>query len=193
MKFKFQLTTLILGVAFALGAIQVHAAEISVETDPATFAFEGYAGHVRIQPDGSPWVISLGAYSLKFPGIMRKLVIEPSSDSINLKLDSGVGLFVDRYWSAAKNEGFFTGAQVAHHNLTVSDKNAPGSESKYKAVIVMPRMGYRWNIGNSGFYLLPWAGLGFVSTIGDDPKIGNQTYSAKKMLPFGTLHLGYQF
>lgn len=193
MNLKHQLNALALVLFFSLGSTQVLAAEISVETDPATFAFDGYAAHLRIQPDGSPWVFSLGAYSLKFPTVMRSLVVESSSENIDLQLTSGVGVFLDRHWTSAKNEGFFTGVQVAHHNLTLKDKNSPGSESKYKTVIVMPRVGYRWNIGSSGFYLLPWAGLGFVSTIGDDPKIGNQTYSAKKILPFGTLHLGYQF
>jgi hypothetical protein len=180
-------------LALSFGVVTAHSAEISLETDPATFAFGGYAAHVRIQRDGSPWVISVGAYSLEFPEVMRGLVINPSSDHLTLKLKSGFGLFVDRYLSTSKNEGLFVGVQVAHHALELNDNNMAGGPAKYNAVITMPRIGYRWNVGTSGFYLLPWAGAGYVSTDGDDPKIGAQSYSAKQWLPFGSLHLGYQF
>ncbi len=193
MKMIIWFNVMALYFTLSLVATTANAADLSVETDPATFAFGGYAAHIRVQTDGSPWVIGLGTYSLEFPGLMKGLVISPSSDNLTVKLKSGFGLFVDRYLSSSKNEGLFVGVQLAHHALELIDKNVAGGVVKYNAVIIMPRVGYRWNIGTSGLYLLPWAGVGYVSLVGDDPKIGAQTYSAKQWLPFGTLHVGFQF
>lgn len=179
--------TTFLNPAFSL------ASGLTIETDPATFAFKGYAGHLRYQPSQSPWIFSLGAYSLEFPKQFRDLAIDPSDDSIDLKLKAGFGIFIDRYVSDSKEEGLFAGIQFANHNWTIKNDDTSSNEESFNTFLIMPRIGYRFNLTKDGLYLLPWVGIGSVSTLGGQPVVFGQTYKPKSILPFATVHLGYEF
>lgn len=171
--------------------------KISVETDPATFAFNGYAAHVRIQSNESealkPWTLGLGVYSMKFPSIMRDLAINQSTGSATLKLQSAYGVFIDRHFSPETGEGLFVGAHLAYHQYDLTDSVTPNRPTTYNAWLFMPRIGYEMKIGKSGLYVLPWLGIGYLSPNSNTAILGNNSYSINHWLPFGTLHVGYTF
>ena len=166
----------------------------SLEVDPATFFLKGYSLHFRFTPSNSAaahWVFGLGIYALEFPDPLRDLVVNNSDDNLDLKLTHGYGLFSE-YYLRPDRRGWFLGGQLA---LTQYDLHNPskGSDAHYTTLLIMPRAGYRWFPFQNGFYLLPWIGVGYNPKVSGGTTVGDKTYHLSPILPFATLHLGYQF
>lgn len=166
--------------------------EIAIETDPATFAFSGYAAHLRLRLPGQetlrPWTLGVGVYGMAFPTLFRDIALSDAPSDAKLTLSHGVGVFVDRFLGAP-DRGWFAGVQVADQRYAVSDA---GPSAHYSALLVMPRIGYHWELGH-GFYALPWMGIGHLTEHDGDAADANAAYAVRHWLPFATLHLGYRF
>lgn len=167
------------------------ASDLSVEIDPATFVFSGYAAHFKYHFAES-WELGVGTYAMTFPHILGGLAISPNPSTTTLKISSAYGLFLDRYLFE-KNEGLFIGFQLATHNYELSDSGNAGVTTNYKATLFMPRLGYKYQFKNSGIYLLPWVGVGSLTPSESNPTVGLQNYKVNSVLPFATLHFGYSF
>ena len=168
-----------------------YGSEFSVEVDPATYVFSGYALHARYH-FANHWALSLGTYAMTFPKLLNREAISPGSSSATLKIKSAYGLFLDRYL-LNKNSGLFLGLQIARQNYQLSDSDYPGMRANYSATLIMPRLGYKYQLPHSRFYLLPWVGVGYVSPSVSHPSVGVQDYTIKSTLAFATLHIGYTF
>ncbi|MCK6599336.1 MAG: hypothetical protein L6Q37_13305 [Bdellovibrionaceae bacterium] len=186
-----RINKLIVTATMMFMSIGAYAGDFSLEVDPSTYAFEGYAGHARYQFSSS-WEITLGTYGMTFPSMLNALVLSPSSSQTKIKIKSAYAFFIDKYLSE-KNNGFFVGVQLANQKYELSNSDFPGEKSEYDSTLVMPRFGYKYNLGSSGLYLLPWVGVGQVSTSNNNPKVGSQVYKLNSVIPFATLHLGYTF
>jgi len=59
-------------------------------------------------------------------------------------------------------------------------------------MLLMPRGGYLWRPFDTGFYVMPWAGIGLaVKTVGSTQLAGG-SYHVPPVPIFATLHVGWR-
>lgn len=168
-------------------------ASISIETDPSTFAFGGYAFHFRFKPESSPrLVLGAGTYALDLPDIMVNMNPYNKNKGWNARINSAYSLFGEYYFKEA-NSQWFIGLQTGIQNYKNSNTLTENKISKYCNFLLMPSLGYNWQPFSYPFYLKPWAGLGYTSKISGDNSIDELTYKIAPLIPFVTLHVGYTF
>ena len=183
-------TTTLIRSALALGAFAASASalDVLVETDPATFALKGAAGHVRLRSEALPgWTFGAGAYLLDFPAPMIDLNEANRDEDWNVRITPGIGLFLDRSLRE-DGRGFQYGLQMGMQRYEVSAPGQTGGDG-YWNLLVMPRAGYEWHPLDNGFYVFQWAGLGWTSTVAGS----SGAYHVAPLVPFATLHMGWQF
>ena len=164
---------------------------ISVETDPSTFMFGGYALHLRIKPANSQHlVVGLGAYSMDMPDFL--IGKENSDNGWNVRINSALGLFGEYYFSEA-NSKWFAGLQLGVQNYKNTNDNLTGLETKYANLLVMPSIGYTWKPFKFPLYIKPWLGVGYITTVSGSKTLGSYNYVVAPIVPFPTVHIGYTF
>ncbi|MCB9497802.1 MAG: hypothetical protein H6686_13020 [Fibrobacteria bacterium] len=164
------------------------ALDFLVETDPATFALKGAAVHVRVRSAAHPgWTVGAGTYALDFPSPMVDLVEANRDEDWEVRIQPGFGLFVD-HSNRPDGRGMQLGLQVGMQRYEAS---APGRKTGdgYWNLLVMPRAGWEWHPWNNGFYVFPWAGLGWTTTVAGDAG----DFHVAPLVPFATLHAGWEF
>lgn len=165
----------------------------SIETDPSTFLFKGYALHIRIKPKNSQhWVVGAGAYALDMPSLMVNLNADNKDRGWNVRINSAYGLFGEYYLKEA-NCGWFVGLQTSIQNYKISNDNLAGASSRYHNLLLMPSVGYNWHPFRSPLYLKPWAGVGYTTKLSGENRVGDRTYHIAPLVPFVTMHVGYSF
>jgi len=166
---------------------------LSLETDPATFLFDGYSLHFRFSlPESAPnWVFGAGIYAMDLPDPLRKMVITNADRDLDITLKHGYGLFSE-YYLRSDYQGWFIGGQLGITQFELHNPSK-GPDANYTTLLIMPRIGYRWVPFQNGFYLLPWAGIGYAPLLSGGTAVGERSYHRSGILPFATLHLGYQF
>jgi len=165
----------------------------SIETDPSTFLFKGYAFHIRIKPKNSTHlVIGAGTYALDLPSIMVDMNADNKSKGWNVRINSAYSLFGEYYFKEA-NKKWFVGLQAGIQNYKNGNDNIPNNESKYSNLLVMPSIGYNLQPFKFPLYFKPWFGLGYTSKISGSNSIDNLNYNISPVVPFVTLHIGYTF
>lgn len=163
-----------------------------LEIDPLTFAFGGYSAHLRLQPKrNDKLLLGAGIYAMNLPDFMIDLKKENQNKGWQSRLDLGLGLFAEHHFSQV-NKGFFLGGQIGFQQYKVELENFPGYDD-YSHLLFMGYGGYSLPISQTRFYLKFWGGLGYAPRIYGDAIRGSETYVAPRLLPFGTLHLGYPF
>ncbi len=161
------------------------------EVDPMTFAFKGYAAHLRINPAPlEHWIFGIGLYGMNFPSPFVKMHKDNRNDDWNVRLKLGVGLFSEYYFNEER-KGWFIGSQTALQKYQVG---LPTFDTKeFTTIVVMPYSGYRWIPFNNGFYVQPWLGVGYTQKIAGSRTIGSKKYAILPIIPFMTFHIGYKF
>jgi len=168
------------------------ATHVFVETDPATFAFEGYAAHARIRPSSTPhWSFGAGVYAMKLPTIMVDVDPANRDRGWSSRIAFAFGAFVDRSFRD-DGDGLFVGAQLGAQRFRVT-RGGVGGEGDFTAVLAMPRVGYVWRPFDAGFYLMPWLGVGMTAKVGGDTTVGDASYHVLPVVAFATLHAGWRF
>ncbi|TRX37389.1 hypothetical protein FNW52_05360 [Flavobacterium sp. ZT3R18] len=163
----------------------------SIETDPSTFAFGGYAFHIRIKPKNSEhFVIGAGVYALDLPSLMVDLNKDNKAKGWNVRINSAYSLFGEYYFKEASNR-WFVGLQTGIQNYKNTNSNILNKESKYSNLLIMPSLGYTWSPFKFPLYVKPWVGLGYTTKISGDNSIDNLNYTISPLVPFATLHIGY--
>ncbi|MGE0321069.1 MAG: hypothetical protein AB7K71_11730 [Polyangiaceae bacterium] len=179
---------------FALTAAAASPAEaapsLHMETDPATFAFRGFAAHVRVVPEESHWSVGAGAYALDFPALLVDANPDNADEGWDVRLSLGLGAFVD-YYLRTDTSGWFVGAQLAAQRFHYEREGFAGSAAS-TSLLAMPRVGYTWFPFDSGLYLMPWFGIGATAPVAGDRQIGGEEYDVFPLIPYGALHLGWQ-
>lgn len=199
---KTRLKQLLLTVLFitAITTVRLHAQEnkateqkttISVETDPSTFVFNGYAFHIRIKPKNSKHlVIGAGTYALDMPNFLVNLNKDNKDKGWNVRINNAISLFGEYYFKEP-NIHWFIGLQTGIQLYKNTNDYIPGAESKYTNLLIMPSVGYNWKPFNNGFYIKPWLGLGYTNKISGDNTINGLRYKIAPVTNFVTVHIGY--
>lgn len=163
----------------------------SIETDPSTFAFKGYAFHIRIKPKNSKHlVIGAGTYALDLPSILVDMNANNKDKGWNVRINGAYSLFGEYYFKEA-NSKWYVGLQAGIQNYKNSNDNISTKESKYSNLLLMPFIGYNWQPFKFPLYFKPWFGLGYTSKVSGSNSIDNLDYNISPLIPFVTLHLGY--
>lgn len=166
---------------------------VSIETDPSTFAFKGYAAHVRIKPKNSRHLqLGAGTYALDLPSMMVNLNPDNKDKDWKVRISSAYSLFGEYYFKEA-NSKWFVGLQAGVQNYVIKNYQINDKESKYSNLLIMPSVGYTWMPFKIPFYLKPWVGLGYTTKVAGENSIQNLEYSVSPIVPFVTLHVGYSF
>ncbi len=166
--------------------------EFSIETDPATYLFKGYALHGRWSPAHTPhWRLGLGAYAMDFPKILVDLNPKNAGKDWDVRLLNGIGLFTE-YFLKKDRQGWFGGIQTALQRYELKQPEKPG-KARYDILLIMPYAGYRWFPGQSGLYITPWMGLGYARKISGTVHLAGKTFDVAPLVPFITVHIGYTF
>jgi len=176
------------------GIVQAEAAaKVLVETDPATFAMEGYAVHLRVKPESiKQWALGFGVYALDFPDILVDLNSKNKNKGWDVRLVQGYGPFMDYYFSEDRR-GWLVGVQAALQRFRLKNTSVSSSEASFTNLLIMPRVGYQWFPGKSGFYLFQWFGMGYTTKLHGNTELGTLSYNVAPSIFFGTLHVGYEF
>jgi hypothetical protein len=73
----------------------------------------------------------------------------------------------------------------------ISNNYETGNQ-KFTNGLALAYAGYTWQpLG--GFYLKPWAGIGYTSKLSGNTAVGKSTYTIAPITMFATLHIGYRF
>ncbi len=166
---------------------------ISVETDPSTFALNGYAFHFRIKPRKSQrLVLGAGTYALDFPSLMVDMNSKNNNKDWNVRISSAYSLFGEYYFKEA-NQKWFVGLQAGIQNFSIKNESYPDAKNTFSNLLLMPSVGYNWQPFKFPIYIKPWMGIGYTSKIEGNNTIGLSEYNIAPVLPFMTLHVGYTF
>jgi len=161
----------------------------SIETDPSTFLFKGYAFHIRIKPQNNKHlVMGAGVYALDMPAFLVNFTADNKDKGWNVRINNAVSLFGEYYFNEANNK-WLVGLQAGVQNYKNTNDNIPNKQNKYGNLLVMPSIGYNWRPFKNGFYIKPWLGLGYTTKISGD----NSTYKIAPITSFLTVHVGYTF
>lgn len=194
--FKTGISLLLLGQSVLLGtnAFAEDKTTYAIETDPATFALGGHAAHLRVAPAGMDhWVFGIGTYALDIPDLMTDMNPANKGQGWQPRLDRGLGLFAEYFFDPAR-KGWFVGGQLAMQDFKLANSNTPGGQANFTNAVLMTHTGYRWYPkGNRKWYVQPWMGVGYTQTISGQTTVGAQTYDVAPIIPFATLHIGYEF
>lgn len=165
----------------------------SIETDPSTFAFGGYAFHFRIKPKNSQrLLIGVGTYGMDMPDFMINMNADNKDMGWNVRISGAYALFGEYYFKEANNK-WFVGLQLGMQNYKNTNDNVPNEVSNYSNLLIMPSIGYNWQPFSFPLYIKPWLGVGYTSKISGDNSIEDMTYTIAPLVPFVTLHIGYTF
>ncbi|MBW8889660.1 MAG: hypothetical protein JF616_18035 [Fibrobacteres bacterium] len=184
-------------VASSAARPSAHAAEaaspaFAVEIDPATLAFAGYGIHIRFAPKRLPGVTTgVGAYAMDFPDFLVAMNPENADEGWKARLDMGLGLFSEYHFTAI-NQGWFAGTQAGIQRFAIEKRSVAGT-ARFTNLLLMGYGGYAWRVFDSGFYVKPWAGIGYTSTLSGKTVIGGARYDVLPITGIATLHLGYMF
>lgn len=166
---------------------------ISIEIDPATFVFNGYSAHFRINP--ANWehiVLGAGVYAMDLPNFLVNINGENKDKGWNVRINSAYSLFGEYYFKKA-NSKWFAGLQAGIQNYKISNDSIENVESNYSSLLIMPSIGYTWLPFKFPLYFKPWAGIGYTTKISGDNSLGDLTYDISPVTAFITLHIGYTF
>lgn len=163
-----------------------------IETDPSTFAFGGYAAHIRFKPAKSDHLLlGLGTYALDFPEVMINMNAKNKDKGWDLRIKSAYSLFGEYYFGEA-GEKWFAGFQAGIQNYRLKNNTDAGGEATYQNLILMPSVGYSWTPFKFPLYLKPWLGLGYTTQLSGQNVLQGQTYDIAPLVPFFALHIGYR-
>ncbi len=172
---------------------EADAPKIMIEIDPMPFGLKGHAVHVRVPIASVPGlVVSAGTYGMSFPDLLTDINSENRDEGWNAQIDKAYATFADYHFSG-KVEGLFVGAQLASQGFEV-ERDQSDERIDFGVVIAMARVGTLWKPFDSGFYVLPWAGV-FANIRTDDNnlEIGGEKFDVAPVAGFATLHLGWQY
>lgn len=166
--------------------------KFSVEIDPATFAFNGYGVHFRIQPKGNEHLlIGFGTYAMNMPDALVNFNNKNKNKGWNVRINQGYSLFGEHHFTEV-NRKWFVGTQIGIQEFKIKNDNIVGSE-KFTNILAMGYFGYTIKPFKNNLYIKPWAGIGYSSKITGNNILETSEYDIAPITMFATLHIGYTF
>jgi hypothetical protein len=164
----------------------------SIEIDPATFVFDGYSLHLRIQPQSSEhFLLGAGIYAMDMPSFIVDINKENRDKGWEVRLNRGIGLFLEHHFSEVNNR-WFVGAQAGVQEYKIEKESFEGSE-KFTNSLLMGYGGYTLRPFPFPVYFKAWGGLGYTSKINGNNRLADEEYVISPVTMFATLHIGYTF
>lgn len=180
-------------IVIALISITINAQEktkISIEIDPATYLFDGYSLHLRIQPKNyNHTLMGIGIYGMNLPDMFVNFDPKNKGKGWNVRINKGISLFGEYHFNEV-NKKWFIGTQLGIQEFEI--KNSSG-KSNYNNILTMAYLGYTFKPFKNNFYLKPWTGFGYTAKINGKNTINRYTYNIAPITMFATLHMGYTF
>ncbi len=165
---------------------------LSLEIDPATFFFNGYSAHVRLQhPAFSHLLWGGGVYAMNLPAALVNMNSDNRNEDWKVRIQLGTGLFAEHHFSTI-NRGWFAGMQTSLQSLRIQ-RDELSNASDFLNVLLMPYGGYTLQPFEIPLYIKFWAGLGYTSKVSGTTSLGGKVYEVSSVTGFATLHFGYTF
>ncbi len=166
--------------------------KFSLEVDPATFAFNGYSFHIRVQPKGCDHLlVGFGTYALDMPDLLVDFNSKNKNKGWNVRINQGYSAFAEHHFLEV-NRKWFVGTQIGIQEFKLENDATVGSE-KFTNFLGMMYAGYTWKPFKNNMYIKPWAGFGYTSKISGTNTLGTLTYDISPITMFVTVHIGYTF
>lgn len=177
----------------------------AVEVDPIVpIALHGLGGHFMWQPVWAKrWVLGVAIIARgTMPDFIMNLDSKNKNQGWHYKINQGAGVEAEYYWRESNNK-WFTGIQLFTQEINLTNDYEPQiAEHRTNLGMAVLTAGYKWYpFRHLGFYLKPWAGVGYTGVIHGafSPKVipntlvGGHEYHIQKLTPFATVHIGYRF
>jgi len=166
--------------------------KVSAEIDPNTFVFNGYSAHLRLQSmKNEHLLVGVGTYAMNLPSAIVDFNPNNKDEGWKVRINQGYSMFGEYHFRKVNN-GFFLGSQIGIQQFKVEKDGVAGSE-KFINLLAMGYAGYTIPLWKSGFYVKPWAGLGYTKKLSGINRVGDQTYDIAPITMFATFHVGYTF
>lgn len=166
--------------------------KFSIEIDPATFVFNGYSAHLRIQPKASNHLLyGIGFYAMDMPSFFVDMNSDNADKGWQVRINSAAGIFGEYHFSEV-NKGFFVGSQISAQQFLIKNENEL-VEEKFTSGLVMGYGGYTLQPFKFPLYFKAWGGVGYTSKISGENVLGGNEYEISPISVFATLHVGYTF
>lgn len=169
--------------------------KVSVDTDPTTFAFDGFSGWVMTKPAHTEHVrFGIGGFGLQFPSFLTPHLNGTGEDGWTLDVRAVMGfagyMFGDR-------SGLYVGAYSGYLQSRHRRDDSPGMTASEDNLTVLPTVGYQWfpfhRGALAGAYLQPWAGATIWIPVGGSTTVGTHTFKDPHIIPIAAFHVGYEF
>ncbi|WP_034044932.1 hypothetical protein [Wocania ichthyoenteri] len=166
--------------------------QFSIEIDPATFAFNGYGVHFRLQPKGCEHLlVGFGTYAMNMPDALVNFNNNNKNKGWDVRINKGYSLFGEHHFTEV-NHKWFIGTQIGIQEFKIQNDNLVGSE-KFTNILAMGYFGYTIKPFKNSLYIKPWAGIGYYSKISGNNILGTFEYDIAPITMFATFHIGYTF
>ncbi len=168
------------------------ATKYSVEIDPATFAFNSYSFHLRIQPKGCDHLLAgFGTYALDMPDLLVDFNSKNKNKGWNVRINQGYSIFGEHHFTEV-NRKWFVGTQIGIQEFTLENDTVAGNE-KFTNLLAMSYVGYTLKPFKNNLYIKPWAGIGYTTKLSGNNTLGISEYDIAPITMFVTVHVGYTF
>jgi hypothetical protein len=167
---------------------------LSIDTDPSTFAFNGFSAWVMTKPRGTEHLrLGVGTFGLEFPSFLVPTLNRGSEDGWDLTARAvmafGGYMFGDR-------KGFYVGSYAGYLQSRHERDDMPGVAVRHN-ITVLPTAGYQWFPFSTGAlrgaYVQPWVGATIWFPVGGTSSLGTHEFKDPHVIPLAALHLGYEF
>jgi hypothetical protein len=166
--------------------------KVSLEIDPATFAFGGYGAHVRFQPKSCDHLLfGAGVYAMDMPDVLVNLNEKNRDMGSKVRLNQGTGLFLEHHFTEV-NRKFFVGGQLSIQQYKI-EKDFYDGDEKFTNALIMGYGGYTLQPFEFPLYFKLWGGIGYNNEISGSNELGDATYDISPITGFATLHIGFTF
>jgi hypothetical protein len=166
--------------------------KFSIEIDPATFVFNGYSAHLRIQPKASNhFLYGIGIYAMDMPSFFVDMNSKNADKGWQVRINNAAGIFGEYHFSEV-NKGFFAGSQISAQQFLIENDDESGEE-KFTNGLIMGYGGYTLQPFKFPLYFKAWGGIGYTSKMNGENVLGGREYDISPVSVFATLHVGYTF
>jgi hypothetical protein len=172
-------------VVAADGVARAEPVDLRLDTEPAAWVLRGYSIHLASTLPFAPRVVVGGTlYGFQVPDQLVELGGDNRAEDWDVRLRVGYGVFADYY--LGDRAGWLVGGQLGFQQYRA---RGPATDAIFTDVIVLARGGYEWHPRGVGFYLMPWLGAAYTTTISGDPG----AYHVFPVLPYAACDLGWRF
>lgn len=174
---------------------------VSIETDPAFWVNTlpnglGFDANVDFKFKKQPRLrVGILAYTGKWKGDFGKTLLLTADFIENDWATQWNGLGIEAQYQfrlGSKRGGLQPGIRTQWNQFIYSQNDLKKGEANHW--VITPQVGFQWFVfKNSGFYILPWAGVQ-IPVLGTDKISINGTLRAtRKIIPVVTAHVGWEF